>query len=82
MNSHSGFSQTHKVGIIVNFVFPYICYFLLHLQQIMLVNLKLDISEYNMIAFQGYRLYWISSFLMAQLKPSWQYGHFCVVESL
>ena len=41
------FSQTYKIGINANFVFPYICSFLLYLYQIMLVNVKLDISRYK-----------------------------------
>ena len=44
---NSGFSQTDKVGsigIIANFVLLYICGFLLNLQHIMLVNVKLDIK--------------------------------------
>ena len=38
------FSQTHKIGIIANFVFPFICHFLLYLYHMMFVNEKLDIS--------------------------------------
>ena len=41
---YSSFSQIHKVGnvgIIANFIFPYISSFLLHLDQLMLVNVKL-----------------------------------------
>ena len=40
----------------------------------MLVNIKLDIGGYNMIEFEGYRLHWSSSFLMPQLKQSYQIG--------
>ena len=43
----STFSHTHKVGnngINANFVFPYICGFLLYLYLKMLVKMKLDIS--------------------------------------
>ena len=50
-----GFSQTHKIdniGIIAGFVFPYIYSFLLYLQHVMLVNMKLDISGCNRIAFK------------------------------
>ena len=43
---------------------------------------KLEISGYNRIIFQGCRLHWSSSFLMAELKRSWQYGHSCIAESL
>ena len=82
---HSGFSQTHKIGNIginANLVFPYIWSFLLYLQHIMLVNNKLCINGCNRITFQGCRLYWSSSYLMAQLKWSWQYCYFCIVEIL
>ena len=51
---HSSFSQTHKVGnvgIIANFVFPYICGFLLYLHQLMLVNVKLEIKGQMGITF-------------------------------
>ena len=68
----SGFSQTHKIGnitIFANFVFPYICSFLLYLQHMMLVNMKLDISWCNRITFQGCKLYWfLFNALMAQIK--------------
>ena len=79
---NSGFSQTHKIGIIANFVFPYICSFYLYLHQLMLFNVKLDKSGKNSIKFQGCRLHWSSSFLMAQIKQSWQYWHVCYKESL
>ena len=55
--THSSFSQMHNVGIIVNFVFSYICSFLLHLHQLKLVNVKLKYQGYIRIAFQGYTLY-------------------------
>ena len=51
---YSSFSQTHKddnVGIVVNFVFPYICSFLLYLHQLMLVNVKLEITGRMRITF-------------------------------
>ena len=47
----------------------------------MLVNMKSDTGR-NRITFQGCRLHWSSSFLMAQLKRSWQNWHSCIVESL
>ena len=81
----SWFSQTHKIaniGIIANFVSPHICSFLLYLQYIMLVNIKLDICGYKLIRFQGCRLHWSDLFLMAQLKRSWQYWHSCIMQSL
>ena len=81
----SGFSQTDKicnVGMITNFVLLYICNFLLNLQYMMLVNVKLYISGCNRITFQGCRLHWSSSFLMAQLKWSWPYWHSCIVNIL
>ena len=37
--------------------------------------MKLDISGYNGITFQGCKLHWNSSFLMGQPKQSWQYWH-------
>ena len=68
----SCFSQSHKVGnvvIIVNFMLPYICNFLLYLQQMMSVNVKLKgihedipiyISIYMRIIFQSYMFHWSS----------------------
>ena len=38
-----------NVGIIAKFVFPHICSFLLYLQHMMLVNIKLDISGCNRV---------------------------------
>ena len=54
---NSSFSQTHKVGdvgIIANFVFPYICSFLFHLHQLILLNVKLEIKGYVRIIFQNF----------------------------
>ena len=82
LGCHSSFSQTDKignVGSIANFVILYIFSFILYLQHIMLVNVKLDVSRYKRIIFQGHRLHWSSSFLMAQLKWSWQYQHSCIL---
>ena len=81
----SCFSQSHKVGnvgIIANFVFTYICSFLLYLQQMISVNMKLEIKGYMGIIFQGQMPYWNSWFLMAELKQSWQCWHSCIAESL
>ena len=57
--------------------------FLLYLPHMMPVNVKLDISEYNRITFQGFvdlmvrvPFYWHS------WKRSWQYWHSCIVDSL
>ena len=83
--THAGFSQTDKISnifMIANFVFPCICSFLLNLQHMMLANVKFDISGCNGITFQGCRDHWSSSFLMVQLKRSWQYCHSCIVEIL
>ena len=44
----------------------------------MLVNVKLDISGCNRNTFQGRRIHWCYSFLMAELKRSWQYWHSCI----
>ena len=63
----SGFSQTCKIGIIDNFVFPYLCSFLF-LQHIMLENVILVISESNKITFEGRICHSSSSFLMAHMK--------------
>ena len=82
---HSGFSKTQKIsniGIIANFVFPCIYSFLLYLHHMMLVNVTLDITWYKRIIFQYSRLYWSCSFLMAQLKQSWQYWHSCIAQNL
>ena len=58
LGCHSSFSQTDKignVGSIANFVILYIFSFILYLQHIMLVNVKLDVSRYKRIIFQGRR---------------------------
>ena len=54
-----GFSQTHKIekiAIIGNFVFPYICSFLLYLQNIMLVNVKLMLVDFRGLHFKSVNL--------------------------
>ena len=53
---YSGFSQTRKIGNIVNFVFSYICIFLHYLHYMILVNVKLEVSGCKRIIFQGCRL--------------------------
>ena len=45
-------SQTHQNGNIVNFVFQYICSFRLHLQQMRLINMILNISGCNRSTFK------------------------------
>ena len=73
-NCNTGFSQTHTIGnfdTIANLMFPYICSFFLYLYDIMLINTKLDISEYNRIIFQGCKCHWC-----------WQYWHSCIMVSL
>ena len=55
--AYSVFLQAHKIGIITNIVFPCIYSFRLCLHEMMVVNVKLDISEYNRIIFQGCRLF-------------------------
>ena len=80
----SGFSQRHKIGnncINSNYVTIYTGSFLLYLQHIILVNMKLDNSGCNRITFQG-PIHWSSSFLTAQLKQSWQYYHSYIVKTL
>ena len=54
---HSGFSQTKEVGKI-GIICPHICSFLLNLQHMMLLNVKLDMSGCNRITFQGCSLHW------------------------
>ena len=44
-----------NIGIILNFVLSYISNFLLYFQHMMLVNMKLDISECNRIPLQDFR---------------------------
>ena len=69
----------HKIGnfsIIANFVFPFVCSFLLYLYHMIIVNVKLDVDM--RIIFQDCRLHWSSSFSMAQLKRSWHYWHSCI----
>ena len=53
--SNRVFHKRTKIGIIANFVLPYIYSFFLCLHHIMLVNIKLDISGSNKITFQGYK---------------------------
>ena len=48
----------------------------------MLVKVKLDISDYKRIIFQSSRLQWSSLFLMAQLKQCWQHWYSGIVEGL
>ena len=45
--------KSGKIGIIANFVFPYICRILPYLHHMMLINVKLDVGWYMRIAFQG-----------------------------
>ena len=85
LNNNSGFPQTHiigNIGISANSVFPYICSFIINICHTNVVNIELYISGYKRIIFQGCRLHWSCSFLMAQLKQSWQYWHSCIAESL
>ena len=46
-----------------------------------LVNVKLDVSGQEII-FQCCKLHWSSSFVIAQLKPSWQILRSSIAESL
>ena len=82
-----GFHKRTKLAILTLLSTSYyiqviICSFLLYLQHIMLVNMKIDIIGCNMITFQCCILHWSSSILMAQLKWSWQYWHSCIAERL
>ena len=59
----SCFSPSHKignVGIIANFIFPYICSFLLYFQQMMSVYSKLEIKGYKRITYEDHIFYWNS----------------------
>ena len=75
-NAESSFRKLHiqvfHKRINANFVLPYICKFLLYLCHKILVNVKLDVSGYQSIIFQGCRLYLSSSLLMAQFTQNWQ----------
>ena len=64
------FSQTHNIA---NFVSLHICSLLRYLHHMILINVKLNVTGYQRIPFQGCRFHESSSFLMAQLKWSWQY---------
>ena len=57
-----------NIGINANFVFPLRESILLHLHQMMFINIKLDPSGYKKITFQGCTLHCFCSFLLAQLK--------------
>ena len=72
----------HKIGNNANFMCPYVWHFFCIGTPMMLVYVKLDVSGYERIIFKGCRLHWSSSFLMAQLKQSWQHWHSCIAESL
>ena len=83
--AQSRFSRTHNIGIIgiiANFVFPYICWLLHYVNHMMLVNMEIDVSEKKRITCWGYRFHWSSSFRMVELKRSWQYWHSCVAKNL
>ena len=49
----------------------------LYFPSLVTINVKLDVSGYKRIIFQGYRLHWFSSFVMAQLS---KVGHFGILE--
>ena len=66
-------SKIDNIGIISNFVFPYISNFLLYLYHMMFVNVKLDISECKNSTFQGCKLHLSSSISTVQPKQKWQY---------
>ena len=70
------FFRIYKIGninIIANFVFLYICYFLLYLHHMILVNMKLDINGDTRITFQDCKLHLTCLFLMAHPEQSWQF---------
>ena len=51
------------------------CSFLLYLQHMISVNMKLDISRCTRMTFRGCRLHWSISFLMTLPKQVRQYWH-------
>ena len=61
-------------------IYIFTVFFFIH--TIFFVNVKLYVNRYKRIIFQRCKLHWSHSFLMAQLKQSWQYWHSCVTESL
>ena len=60
----------------------YLQFFVPYLHWRMVVNMKFNISDEMRIIFQGWKLHWSRSFLMAELKRSWQCCHSCIMESL
>ena len=80
----SSFSQMHKIaniGIIANFVFPYIYSFFF-------IYITWCLQMWNYVSV-GIKESWVkvaffisSLFLLAQVKRSWQYCHSCIVESV
>ena len=46
------------------------------------VNMKLDVNAYQRIIFQGCRLQWYSSLLVARPKRNWQCWHSCIEHRL
>ena len=77
-----------KIDINVNFVFPYLCSFLLNWQDMMLINVKLDITGFKSITFWDYTFHWqetaktkltILSFLYCSefVKTSITWARFC-----
>ena len=70
ITASAGSSQTDKIGnigVIAKFVFLYISSFVLNLQHIMLVNVKLDISGCNRITFHIFVNFLCSSTANAKL---------------
>ena len=63
-------------------LFPYICSFLRNMCHVIVVNVKLYISMYRRVIFQGYRFFGILIISSGTAKQSWQYWHSCIVESL
>ena len=63
--------KSGNIGINANFVFPYICSFLLHLHHLMFVNVNFNVS--------GCKL---SMILFTYNGMSWQYWRSCIVDIL
>ena len=60
--------QNANIDIIANFVFTYICSFLLYIQHMMLVNVKLDISGNFRITFQDHKNSFVQFFSNGKAK--------------
>ena len=69
--THLKFSQTQSWHYCKLCIFPYVWSFLLYFYQLMLMNARLEIKEYEVITFQGCTLHLTGSFLLIELKLSY-----------